>query len=429
MDGQPRFDLKEHEESAIPTRSGPAVYHRGRGYGLIRVLVQSNYDSLSQGTAEVVPSSRTCDGTPQIWNRNHTLAFSNLLRVRTTHQENMTDKAAVAEHQRAQRSNNSTVPGSLVAAHQTTTFGTMANLPGNPVWQRDSSHAHELDYHLSMLLDTARMDSYRRAIDASVQPGDVVVDIGCGTGVLSFMACEAGAERVYAIEGGPVIDVARELAIDNGFADRIEFLGGWSVDIDIPEPVDVLITETIGHAGLDEGIIAWISDARKRFLRAGAVMLPQRLRLWVAAAESFDDHALISDWWAPDLPYDYTAAHRRAAQTLWFADIMPSSLLGQPELAADIDLTTAPNETTTSAGHLRVDRDGILHGLACWFDSLLCAGVTVDNSPPRTNSSWSQGFMPLAEPLAVSAGDQLSWELSISADGQHWTWQVDHAGG
>ncbi len=305
----------------------------------------------------------------------------------------------------------------------------MPHLPEGPVWQRDSSHAHELDFHLSMLLDTARMDSYRRAIEASVQPGDVVLDIGCGTGVLSFMACEDGASRVYAIEGGPVIEVAKELAMDNGFADRIEFLRGWSVDVDIPEAADVLITETIGHAGLDEGIIAWTFDARQRLLRPGAAIVPQRLRLWVAAAESFDDHALVSDWSAPDLPYDYAAAHHRAAQTLWFATITPSNLLGQPELAADIALTTVLNETTTAAGHLRVDRDGTLHGLACWFDSLLSAGVTVDNLPPRSDSSWSQGFLPLAEPVAVSAGERLTWELSVSSDGQSWTWQVDRVDG
>lgn len=305
----------------------------------------------------------------------------------------------------------------------------MPHLPGSSVWQRDGTRSQVLDYHLSMLLDTARMDSYRRAIEATVQAGDVVVDIGCGTGVLTFMACEAGAERVYAIEGGPVIEVARELAIDNGFADRIEFLAGWSVDVGLPEPADVLITETIGNAGLDEGIIAWTSDARERLLRGGATMLPRRLRLWVAAAESFDDHLLVSDWLVPDLPYDYAAAHRRAARSLWFADIGPRNLLGQPELAADIDLTTAPHETTASSGRMRVDRDGTLHGLACWFDSLLCAGVTVDNSPPRSDSSWSQGFLPLAEPVAVSAGDQLSWELAVSADGERWSWQVDRVGG
>lgn len=304
----------------------------------------------------------------------------------------------------------------------------MLHVPGSPVWLRDSSHSAVLDYHLSMLHDTDRMDSFRRAINASVRPGDVVVDIGCGSGVLSFMACDAGASKVYAVEGGPVIEVARELAIDNGFADRIEFLRGWSTEVDIPELADVLISETIGNSGLDEGIVAWALDARQRLLRPGAVLLPQRLRMWVAAVESFDDHALVADWQSESLPYNYSAAFRRAARTLWFADFTPNNLLGQPELAADVDLMIAGDGTIHASGILRVDRAGTLHGLACWFDSLLCPGITVDNMPPRTESSWSHGFLPVADPIDVVAGEQFAWELSVSADGEHWAWQVDRAG-
>lgn len=300
----------------------------------------------------------------------------------------------------------------------------MPHLPGSPAWQRDASHSTVLDYHLSMLHDTARMEAFRRAIDATVQPGDVVLDLGCGSGVLSFMACEAGAGKVYAIEGGPIIDVARELAVDNGFADRIEFLAGWSIDVGLPELADVLISETIGNAGFDEGIVAWTVDARRRLLRPDAVLLPQRLRMWVCAAESFDDYALVGDWREPSLPYDYTAAHRRAARQLWFADLTPANLLGQPELAADVDLRTATDDTITSAGIVQVDRAGTLHALACWFDGLLCPGVAIDNHPPRAESSWSHGFLPLAEPIEVDAGDQLGWELSVSADGEDWAWQV-----
>ncbi len=301
----------------------------------------------------------------------------------------------------------------------------MAPLPGSLEWQRGSSHSTVLDYHLSMLQDTARMDSFRRAINATVKPGDVVVDIGCGSGVLSFMACEAGARKVYAIDGGPVIEVAREIAIDNGFDDRIEFLRGWSLEVGLPERADVLISETIGNTGFDEGIIAWSFDARQRLLRPGADIIPKRVRMWVAAAQADEDHALVSDWLAPELPYNYAAAYRRAAKTLWFADFTPNNLLGQPELAADVDLQTAPNEPIISAGTLQIDRDGELHGMACWFDSMLCAGVTADNMPPREDTSWSHGFLPLAESLEVSAGDRFSWEVSVSAAGEQWTWQLD----
>ena len=114
---------------------------------------------------------------------------------------------------------------------------------------------------------------------------------------------------------------------------------------------------------------------------------------------------------------------------LWFTDLAPEGLLGQPELAGDVDLRLATVEPITSAGRLRIDRDGTLHGLACWFDSLLCPGITIDNTPPRTESSWSHGFLPLAQELVVSAGDELAWEVSVSADGEHWTWSVERVDG
>jgi protein arginine N-methyltransferase 1 len=284
-----------------------------------------------------------------------------------------------------------------------------------------------LDYHLSMLHDTARMDAFRRALAATVRPGDVVVDIGCGSGILSFMACEAGARTVYAIESGPVVGLARELAVDNGFADRIEFVEGWSTEVDLPELGDVLVTETIGNAGFDEGIVAWTVDARRRLLRPGASLVPQRLRMWIAPVESSDDHTLVSDWRSTRLPYDYAAAHRRAVGLLWFTEFGPGQLLGQPELAADVDLRSADDGPIGSAGTVRAERDGTVHGLACWFDSLLCAGVTTDNAPPRSESSWFHGFLPLAEPMAVAAGELLAWDLSVSADGEQWSWRLDRA--
>ena len=80
--------------------------------------------------------------------------------------------------------------------------------------------AQFLDYHVSMLRDTVRTNAFREAILATVAEGDVVVDIGCGTGILSLFACQAGARRVYAIDRGPVLDVARDLALDRRGVER-----------------------------------------------------------------------------------------------------------------------------------------------------------------------------------------------------------------
>jgi protein arginine N-methyltransferase 1 len=255
-----------------------------------------------------------------------------------------------------------------------------------------------------------------------------VVDIGAGTGILSFLACSAGASRVYAIEGGPVIEVARELCERSGFGDRVVLINEWSTGVDLPEPADVVITETIGNAAIDEGIIAWTIDARRRLLRSGGLVLPQRVQMWTAAVESWDDHAQVSDWSAPTLPVDYSVVRDRAARTLWFADLREDQLLTESTLVADVDLRVVADETVTASGEVTVRRDGTLHGLACWFDADLADAITISNSPPTSSPSWAQGYLPIAQPLAVTTGDQLRWEIAVSADGEDWTWRISRGG-
>ena len=298
-------------------------------------------------------------------------------------------------------------------------------VPNPPTWRYGNAEAEILDYHRSMLVDETRMCAFRDAIAATVRPGDVVVDIGAGTGVLSFLACMAGARRVYAAESGPVIDLARELSRANGFDERIIFIPEWSTTIEIPEPVDVVITETIGNAAFDEGIVAWTIDARRRFLREGGRVVPRTVELWMAAAESWDDHAEVSDWSAPFLPVDYTAARRRAEQTLWSADLAADDLLTPPTPVAEVDLRMVEDPVVDASGELRVHRDGTLHGMACWFRSELADGISLTNAPPTPSPSWCQGFLAVPRPLAVTAGDLLDWQIGVSADGAEWKWRID----
>ena len=306
-----------------------------------------------------------------------------------------------------------------------TTVPDVSLVPDPLTWRYGNAEAEILDYHRSMLVDETRMRAFRDAITATVRPGDVVVDIGAGTGVLSFLACMAGAKRVYAAESGTVIELARELSEANGFADRIVFIPEWSTAIEIPEPADVIITETIGNAAFDEGIVAWTIDARRRFLREGGRVVPRTVELWMAAVESWDDHAEVSDWSAPFLPVDYGAARRRAERTLWSVDLTADDLLTSPTLVAGADLRTAEDPVVDESGELRVRRDGTLHGMACWFRSELAEGISLTNLPPTPAPSWCQGFLAIPRPLAVTAGDVLGWEISVSADGAEWEWRID----
>ena len=86
------------------------------------------------------------------------------------------------------------------------------------------SRYQDLGFHRMLIADRVRSDAYQRAIRALVREGDVVLDIGTGSGLLAMFACQAGASRVYAVERTSIASVARELARANGFADRIEVI-------------------------------------------------------------------------------------------------------------------------------------------------------------------------------------------------------------
>ena len=291
----------------------------------------------------------------------------------------------------------------------------------------DDTNAQILDYHRSMLVDSARMRAYARAIMHAVRPGDVVLDIGCGTGVLAYFACMAGARRVYAVEQSPVIELAKDLGERNGFDDRVVYLNEWSTDVELPELADVLITETIGNAAVDEGILGWVIDARTRLLRPGGTIVPERLELWTAGIESWDDHALVDDWARPVFTLDCAAAHDRAKQTLWWVDLDAKHVVTDPVRVATIDLATVDDASLTSSGTLRARRRGTAHGLACWFEADLGQDITVGNAPPASAPSWSQAFLPADRVFGVTEGDTLDWELAISANGEGWRWSLDPA--
>src|SRR5690242_2163452 len=101
-----------------------------------------------------------------------------------------------------------------------------------------------------MIADAGRFDAYSQAIDRVVRPGDVVLEIGCGPGVFSLLACRAGASRVYAIETEDVIHLARELATANGLAGCITFLQGDSRKLELPERVNVIVSDIRGNLPL-----------------------------------------------------------------------------------------------------------------------------------------------------------------------------------
>ena len=140
----------------------------------------------------------------------------------------------------------------------------------------------ELEVHRTMICDRVRTEAFERAINAVVRPGDVVLDVGAGSGILSLFAAQAGATRVYAVERTTVAVLAQDLAEANGFGEVIEVIQGDLMDIDLPEKVDVIVSEWLGGFGIDEGMLVPVIVARDRWLKPGGAMIPGSVTAWTA---------------------------------------------------------------------------------------------------------------------------------------------------
>lgn len=280
-----------------------------------------------------------------------------------------------------------------------------------------------LEFHRFCLNDPATA-LYRRAILERVRPGDVVLDIGAGSGSLSFFACQAGAARVYAVELDGSLELARVLAEHNGYADRVVLLRADAKQVQLPERADVLVTNTLETFGLNGGLLELVVDARERLLRPGAAVLPRSLGLYCAPLELPEFYERrIAFWQHPVHGLDAAPLHRFAVNNMYALMAERAACLADPAQLAAIDLATAQRAAVCGEAQFRVARAGTLHGLLGWFTAGLTPEIQLSNAPGSATTGYNQAFLPLARPLAVAPGDTLRIVLS-TYNGTQWRWQV-----
>lgn len=137
-------------------------------------------------------------------------------------------------------------------------------------------------YEISLCLhDTQRTRMWKEAIERTVNPGDVVIDAGSGTGILAIFAAMAGASKVYCVELHPrFVTLIKHLAERNGLADKLVIYHADATEVQIPEKADVLISELLCTGLFFEPQIQVINHL-SQFLKEGAQIIPQRVRSYV----------------------------------------------------------------------------------------------------------------------------------------------------
>ncbi|MQQ09947.1 methyltransferase domain-containing protein [Epibacterium sp. SM1979] len=281
-------------------------------------------------------------------------------------------------------------------------------------------------WHFPMLADTERNQAYARAIAATVRPGDIVLDIGCGAGLTAMLAARAGAKHVYTCEQQPLIAAAaRQVIAQNGLSDRITVISKWSHEIvigqDMPEPADVVVSEIVDTVLLGEGAMATLTHAMGALAKPGARAVPESGTLQAQLVQS---DQLANQWQPPQAEgFDLRAFHHLAN----VAQITPNDLLHYEfkPLGSAIDLFDF-NFMRPSLAHghvsaaLKSTNTGVAHAVLVSFEMDLAPGVRV-KSGLASDGHWGCNAYLLDQPRLVSAGQSVeitaqhdSAQLSLS---------------
>jgi len=144
-------------------------------------------------------------------------------------------------------------------------------------------------YHQKdMLEDQNRMTAYSDAVRLNPDSfkGKVVLDVGTGSGVLAMWAAQAGAKKVYAVEATHMAVQARKIVAANGLSDVVEVIQGSMEEVELPEKVDVIISEWMGYFLLRESMFDSVLHARDKWMKPGGAMFPSHAKMYLSCIKS-----------------------------------------------------------------------------------------------------------------------------------------------
>ncbi len=288
----------------------------------------------------------------------------------------------------------------------------------------------DLNIHRLMVGDEPRTRSFERSIRSTVRKGDVVLDVGAGSGILSLFAAQAGAARVYAVERAPVAAaLARRLIAENGFADVIQVLPMDMDNLWIPEQVDVLVSEWLGVYGVDENMLAPVLQARDRCLKPGGAMIPSVVTAFLApvkhpAAEQALQlrgrvYGLDLSALAPFSPHE----------VVWLKDPVSAEALraeAMPLWVSDCATMPAAEARSPYAAELSFPLTGTgVNGFAAWFEAQMPGTEPLSNAPGQPAMHWGQFLFPVSNAADFVAGERLEvgfHNVPASLLGSHHIW-------
>ncbi|KAJ1804896.1 Nuclear SAM-dependent mono-and asymmetric methyltransferase [Coemansia sp. RSA 2599] len=288
------------------------------------------------------------------------------------------------------------------------------------------SYAH-YGIHEEMLKDEVRTTSYRDSIvkNKHLFKDKVVLDVGCGTGILSMFAAKAGAKHVIGVDMSNIIDKAKLIVEENGLSDRITLLKGKMEEVVLPfDKVDIIISEWMGYFLLYESMLDTVLVARDKYLQPGGMIFPDTATMVISTIEDSDYKDEKLNFWNDVYGFKMSCI-REAAMTEPLVDTVESGVVNSSQCVfKTIDILTVKKEdlTFTAPFEITVQRDDYVQAFISWFDIEFRAchkPVRFSTGPYSKYTHWKQTIFYTKDNMTVCRGDVIKGQISCAPNSEN----------
>jgi len=282
-----------------------------------------------------------------------------------------------------------------------------------------NSYAH-FGIHEEMLKDEVRMRAYRSSIcnNKHLIKDKIVLDVGCGTGIMSLFAAQCGAKKVYGIDYSDIVYQAQQIVRDNHLEDVITLIKGKVEEVELPvDKVDVIISEWMGYCLLYESMLPTVLHARDKWLKPDGVILPDKATLNLTAIEDSEYKEDKINFWDNVYGFNMSSIKKLAMQEP-LVDVVESKQVmcnTFPILTIDINTVKVDDLSFSSPFRLTATRDDFCHAFVASFDiefTKCHKNVYFSTAPDANYTHWKQTVFYMNDVLSVKKGEEIRGDFS-----------------
>lgn len=289
-----------------------------------------------------------------------------------------------------------------------------------------SSYDH-FGIHEEMLKDESRTLSYKHAIlrNRDLFKDKIVLDVGCGTGILSMFAAQAGAKHVMGVDMSNIIEMARKIVDLNGLSDKITLIQGKMEEITLPyQKVDIIISEWMGYFLLYESMLDTVLYARDKYLVPGGIIMPDKSTIYAALLEDGEYKDEKVSFWDDVYGFDYSPFKDIVLSEPLVDTVDLRHVISNPCQVFEIDLYTVKVEDLAFKANfdLKARVNDTAHAILCWFDiefNKLTTPVKFSTGPHAKYTHWKQTVFYIDGQVTLRAGDEVTGSIDCRPNGKN----------